>query len=144
LFLIDLGVPRNFAPTLADVDNVYLYNIDDLAAIAAENKALRDAAAKEAEIVIEYGLLQFERWRKKLEASPAIVDMRARIEQICRAELSVGLPNTAESQAETIERLAHALSRRIGHELTAVLERHTGVAASDRDDPPFLLISRNS
>ncbi len=144
LFLIDLGVPRNFAPTLADVDNVYLYNIDDLAAIAAENKALRDAAAKEAEIVIEYGLMQFERWRKKLEASPAIVDMRARIEHICRAELSLGLPKTAESQAETIERLAHVLSRRIGHELTAVLERHIGVTSSDKDDPPFLLIPRTS
>ena len=144
LFLIDLGVPRNFAPTLADVDNVYLYNIDDLAAIAAENKALRDAAAKEAEIVIEYGLLQFERWRKKLEASPAIVDMRARVEQICRAELALGLPNTLESQDEIIERVAHALSRRIGHELTAVLERHTGVTSSDRDDPPFLLIPRTS
>lgn len=144
LFLIDLGVPRNFAPTLADVDNVYLYNIDDLAAIAAENKALRDAAAKEAEIVIEYGLLQFERWRKKLEASPAIVDIRARIEQICRAELSLGLTKTSESQADTIERLAHALSQRIGHELTAVLERHTGVTSSDRDDPPFLLIPRTS
>jgi glutamyl-tRNA reductase len=142
LFLIDLGVPRNFAPTLADVDNVYLYNIDDLAAIAAENKALRDAAAKEAEIVIEYGLMQFERWRKKLEASPAIVDMRARIEHICRTELSQGLPKGLESQAELIEYLTHALSRRIGHELTAVLERHTGVTSSDRDDPPFLLIPR--
>jgi glutamyl-tRNA reductase len=144
LFLIDLGVPRNFAPTLADVDNVYLYNIDDLAAIAAENKALRDAAAKEAEIVIDYGLLQFERWRKKLEASPAIIDIRARIEHICRSELSQALPKDLESQAGAIESLTHALSRRIGHELTAVLERHTGVASGDREDPPFLLIPRTS
>jgi glutamyl-tRNA reductase len=144
LFLIDLGVPRNFAPTLADVDNVYLYNIDDLAAIAAENKALRDAAAKEAEIVIEYGLMQFERWRKKLEASPAIVDIRARIEHICRDALSQSLPKSSESQAKIIEHLTHTLSRRIGHELTAVLERHTGVTSGDRDDPPFLLIPPTS
>lgn len=144
LFLIDLGVPRNFAPTLADVDNVYLYNIDDLATIAAENKALRDAAAKEAEIVIEYGLMQFERWRKKLAAAPAIVDIRARIEQICRAELALGLSNTAESRPEMIERLSYSLSQRIGHELTAVLERQTGVTTTDREDPPFIIVPRRS
>lgn len=144
LFLIDLGVPRNFAPTLADVDNVYLYNIDDLATIAAENKALRAAAAKEAEIVIEYGLMQFERWRKKLAAAPGIVDIRARIEQICRAELAAGLANPSESPADAIERLSYSLSQRIGHELTAVLERQTGVAASDREDPPFIIIPRRS
>ncbi len=142
LFLIDLGVPRNFAPTLADVDNVYLYNIDDLAAIASENKALRDEAAKEAEIVIEYGLMQFERWRKKLAAVPAIVDIRARIENICRTELSLGLPNAPESREETIERLAHSLSQRIGHELTELLERQKGVTTGDRDDPPFIFIPR--
>jgi glutamyl-tRNA reductase len=123
---------------------VYLYNIDDLATIAAENKALRDAAAKEAEIVIEYGLMQFERWRKKLAAAPGIVDIRARIEQICRAELAAGLANPSESPADAIERLSYSLSQRIGHELTAVLERQTGVATSDREDPPFIIIPRGS
>jgi glutamyl-tRNA reductase len=144
LFLIDLGVPRNFSPALADLDNVYLYNIDDLAAIAAENKALRESAAQEAEIVIDYGLMQFERWRRKLAAQPAIVDIRARIEAICSAELSTVLTKSFSGDVESIQQLAYTLSQKIGHELTELIERQKGVGGSDRDEPPFLLLPKRT
>jgi glutamyl-tRNA reductase len=144
LFLIDLGVPRNFSPALADLDNVYLYNIDDLAAIAAENKALRENAAQEAEIVIDYGLMQFERWQRKLAAQPAIVDLRARIESICSGELTAALTKSFAADAEGIQQLAHALSQKIGHELTELLERQKGAGTTDHDEPPFILLPKRT
>jgi glutamyl-tRNA reductase len=144
LFLIDLGVPRNFSPVLADLDNVYLYNIDDLASIAAENKALRENAAREAEIVIDYGLIQFERWRMKVAAQPGIIDLRARIEEICAHELTRALATGESVGVDHIQQLAHSISQKIGHELTEILERQTGIVAPDREDPPIILVPRSS
>jgi glutamyl-tRNA reductase len=140
LFLIDLGVPRNFSPALAEQDNLYLYNIDDLAAIAAENKALREDAAKEADIVIEHGLMHFERWRTRLEAKPTIVDVRGRIQDICDAELRAAVGASGALSQEHIQQIAHSISQKIGHELTSMLERHIGARAVDDEEPPFLIV----
>lgn len=140
LFLIDLGVPRNFSADLADVDNVYLYNIDDLATIATANKALRDAAAREAEIVIEYGLLQFERWRQKLAAQPDIIDLRAKIEHICETEVVLGLNMVDKTRLDDARRIAHAISQKVGHELTRLLERQSGIEGADNEDIPLMLL----
>jgi glutamyl-tRNA reductase len=141
LFLIDLGVPRNFAQELAEVDNVYLYNIDDLAAVAAENLALRQSAARDAEVVIEYGLLQFERWRAKLEAQPEVVDLRLAIERICQVEVTKGMRSMDQtSQSEVVSRVAHAISQKVSHELISVLERQKGIDSPDHEGAPFILV----
>ncbi len=140
LFLIDLGMPRNFAPDLAESDSVYLYNIDDLAGIAAENRALREAAAKEAELVIDYGLLQFERWRAKLAAQPEIVDLRAKVQAICSAEVARHLGMPANSTDISLERLSHAIAQKVAHELTQLMERERGIGAADDSAAPFLVL----
>jgi glutamyl-tRNA reductase len=141
LFLIDLGVPRNFAQDLAEIDNVYLYNIDDLASVAAENRALRESAAKDAEVVIEYGLLQFERWRAKLAARPEVVDLRLAIERICQAEVSKGMRAAKSgSEAEVISRVSYAISQKIGHELVSLLERQRGIETPEGESVPFVIV----
>jgi len=140
LFLIDLGVPRNFSSELSDLDNVYLYNIDDLATIASDNKALRDAAAKDAEIVIEYGLMQFERWRAKLAVQPDIIDLRASIQRICATELEQNLRHIEGISPDVVAHLAYAISQKVGHELTGLVERQRGVSPTEHDDPPFVLL----
>jgi glutamyl-tRNA reductase len=141
LFLIDLGVPRNFSQELADVDNVYVYNIDDLAAVAAENRALRESAAKDAEVVIEYGLLQFERWRAKLAARPEVVDLRLAIERICQAEVAKEMrTGRPRSENEIASRMAHAISQKVSHELITILERQKGIETPGREIAPFVLV----
>jgi glutamyl-tRNA reductase len=141
LFLIDLGVPRNFAQDLAEIDNVYLYNIDDLAAVAAENKALRESAAKDAEVVIDYGLLQFERWRAKIAARPEIVDLRAAIERICQDEVAKAISsNVPEVREDIALRVAYAISQKVSHELTSLLERQRGIDTPGSESAPFTIL----
>ena len=142
LFLIDLGMPRNFSPDLAERDSVYLYNIDDLAEIAAENQALREAAAKEAELVIDYGLLQFERWRAKVAARPEIVDLRSMVELICSTEVSKAIGNELNLQEQVAEKLAHSISQKVAHELTSLLERHKGIGSDEESVAPFLVVPK--
>lgn len=125
LFLIDLGIPRNFAADLAEMDSVYLYNIDDLAGIADENKALREAAAQEAELIIEYGLVQFERWRHKRASQPEILDLREAVRSICAAEVEKYLPNSLNARDDIALELTRAISQKLSHELTRLAERHS-------------------
>lgn len=152
LFLIDLGMPRNFAPDLGELDSIYLYNIDDLAGIADENRGLREAAAREAELVIEYGLLQFERWRAKVRLKPEIVDLRQSVEAICAAEVERRVaalsPAVQAEVREVAAQLAQGVSQKIAHELTTLMYRHaiTVVDPAEGDDGelarPFLIVSR--
>ncbi len=141
LFLIDLGMPRNFAPDLTDIDNIYLYNIDDLASVAAANQSLRESAAKDAEMVIEYGLMQFERWRRKLKVQPELVDLRLTVEEICRGELENALEGVgAEPNQELIRRISGAISQKVNHELTRLLERQNGIESPHHEGVPFVLV----
>ena len=121
LFLIDLGLPRNIAPELSELESIYLYNIDDLATIATENRALREGAAQVAELIIEYGLLQFERWRAKVTAQPEIVDLRARVQRICSDEVARVVTKDLNIQEELATKLAYAISQKVAHELTVLL-----------------------
>jgi glutamyl-tRNA reductase len=137
LFLIDLGVPRNFASDLAEMDSVYLYNIDDLAGIADENRALREAAAQDAELIIEYGLAQFERWRLKRSAQPEIVDLRAAVHEICSTEVARLMAAQAGANQDTVDRLAHSISQKVAHELTKLVEHR--VRGEDESTPLILV-----
>lgn len=123
LFLIDLGVPRNFQPNLGELENVYLYNIDDLGAIADENRALREEAAREAELIVEYGLHQFERWLLKTSAQPRVLDFRGRVREICEAEIdrALGRHLTPEKVADVSSGLSYKISQKISHDLTEIL-----------------------
>ena len=117
--MIDLGVPRNFAPALAELDDVYLYNIDDLAAVAEQHRELREEAAQDAELMIEYALLQFERRVLKAQDQQGLLNLRARVRRICLDELSRELKQRLpqdELEAAS-ELLAHRVSQKISHEL---------------------------
>jgi glutamyl-tRNA reductase len=114
---------------------VYLYNIDDLAAIAEENRGLREAAAKDAELVVEYGLLQFERWRAKVSAKPEIVDMRQRVLSICTSELQDVLSEVVSAKPELLAQLSHSISQKISHELFTYFQQR---GLSDDELDPFV------
>jgi glutamyl-tRNA reductase len=129
LFLIDLGVPRNFTTALDELDDVYLYNIDDLASIAEENKGLREEASRDAEVIIEYGIYQFEKWLKKLALEPELLSLRGKIRAICAEELQEALRGHLPKSTfeQVLQSLTHGISQKVSHEVHSIVGDVSGV-----------------
>jgi glutamyl-tRNA reductase len=130
MFLIDLGVPRNFNEGLNDLDNVYLYNIDDLAAVTDGAREQRGREAQKAEAIVEVELESFWRWLSRLELVPAIKDIRANIERVREAELGrhrAWLAALPDDQRAHIEALSRGIINKILHRILSELRRNNGV-----------------
>ena len=77
LLLIDLAVPRDIDPSCAEIPGVSLYDIDDLQAVIARNRKVRQAEARKAEGIIEEEIQHFATWLGSLEVLPTIAALRA-------------------------------------------------------------------
>ncbi|MGH3104373.1 MAG: glutamyl-tRNA reductase [Gaiellaceae bacterium] len=88
LFLIDLAVPRDLDPAIHELDDCYLYDIDDLEAVVAESLAGRRREAERAEAIVAEQAERFRAWQASLDVVPAIASLRARAEEIRTAELA--------------------------------------------------------
>jgi glutamyl-tRNA reductase len=87
LLLVDLAVPRDLDPAIADLEGCYLYDIDDLEAIVVETLSLRRREAERAEAIVAAEAEKFHVWHASLDVVPAIASLRARAEEIREAEL---------------------------------------------------------
>jgi glutamyl-tRNA reductase len=111
LFLIDIAVPRDVDPRAGEIEQVFLYNIDDLQAIVRENLEKRGAEIGRAEQIVEEEAEKFAIWHRSREAVPTIVALRQRFEGIRRSELDrlepklASLPPEARARVEEITRL---------------------------------------
>ena len=126
MFLIDLSVPRAFDPAINEIDNVYLYDIDDLADLSEENLAERQREAGKAELIIEAEVDKFWRWLNGLDAVPTIVALRERVENIrCRElEKTLGaLKDLTPRQREALDALTSAIVKKILHSPIMHLKR---------------------
>ncbi|HUI27590.1 MAG TPA: glutamyl-tRNA reductase, partial [Candidatus Kryptonia bacterium] len=118
MFLIDLSVPRAFDPAINDVDNVYLYDIDDLSSVSEDNLAERQREASKAELIIETEVTKFWRWLTGLDSVPTIVALRERVETIRRRELEKtlnALKEVSPRHREALEALTGAIVNKILH-----------------------------
>jgi glutamyl-tRNA reductase len=118
LFLIDLAVPRNLDPAIAQVGGAYLYNIDDLQQVADSNRELRMKKAGEAEEIVASEVETFRRRLASQDAVPTILELQQRLESIRAAELEKCLrkvgPITPE-QRDAIEMLTTQMVNKILH-----------------------------
>jgi glutamyl-tRNA reductase len=111
LFIIDIAVPRDVDPHAADIEQVFLYNIDDLQAIVRENMQRRGAEVSRAEQIVEEEVSKFASWYRAREAVPTIVALRQRFEAIRRAELErldfklAALPPEARDRVDEVTHL---------------------------------------
>ncbi|MBN1382989.1 MAG: glutamyl-tRNA reductase [Deltaproteobacteria bacterium] len=125
LFLIDIAVPRDIEPQAGEIDNVYLYNIDNLQEIVDENLKARKLAARRAEAIIEEEVLKYEQWRSTLEVVPTIVSLREKFAAIAERELrkSEGwMQNLSNEDKQHIEIIIHSIINKITHEPIAGLK----------------------
>ncbi len=87
LFLIDIAVPRDVEPTVNELDNVYLYDVDDLSHVVAQSLEVRRAEAEHAESIVVEELRGFDQRRSQQAAKPVIVALRERTRAILATEL---------------------------------------------------------
>jgi glutamyl-tRNA reductase len=88
LFIIDIAVPRDVEPAAGDIEQVFLYNIDDLQATVRENLARRTSEVTRAEAIVAEEVEKFAGWFRARGAIPTVVALRQRFEAIRRAELA--------------------------------------------------------
>jgi glutamyl-tRNA reductase len=118
LFLIDIAVPRDLDPKLNDLENIYLYSIDDLQQVVEINKAERDKEAVRAERIVTEETLKFMLWLGSMEITPTIVAMREKADEIYRTELDrtlSHLKNLSPKEQKTIEKMAASIANKLLH-----------------------------
>lgn len=129
LFLIDIAVPRDVDPDANQLDNVYLYDIDDLGQVVEENRASRQQEAERARWIIEEEVAAFLRWLDELRLQPTIVALLDQGERIARKELRKSIrqlgPDPDPAVVAIMERLAHSICHKIYHEPIAYLKRRS-------------------
>src|SRR5829696_5470902 len=114
---IDIAVPRDIDPVVQTIENVYLYDIDDLQAVVERNAEGRQEAAEEGEAMISPAVLEFTGWLSTLHVVPLIQELRDGAEQIRRHELARALRKmdlSPEEQAD-VERMSHSLVNKLLH-----------------------------
>jgi len=128
LFLIDIAVPRDIDPAAGRIENVYLYNIDDLQAIVDENMQNRSKEAEKAEAIIAEEIAHHVDWLNSLEVVPTIVSLRQKLEGIVKLELErsgAWLKNLSEEDRKNIEILAASIVNKILHGPTVGLKEES-------------------
>ncbi|MCW5981756.1 MAG: glutamyl-tRNA reductase [Bryobacteraceae bacterium] len=126
MFLIDIAVPRNIDPEVNQIDNVFLYDIDDLQQVAEENMEGRRHVAVEAETIIEEEVVRMVARLKAREVTPTIVSIQQQLEALRVAELERAhgrLVSLTAEQREAIEVLTRGLIAKIAHGPISELRR---------------------
>jgi glutamyl-tRNA reductase len=126
LFFIDIAVPRDVEPRVNELENVYVYDIDDLKGIVEDNLAHRRDEAVKAERIVQEEVLKYERWLKSLEVVPTIVSLREKAEDIRQAEIKksrTSLGSLTPAQVKAVETLTVSLSEKIINDPILVLKK---------------------
>lgn len=134
MFFIDIAVPRDIDPRVNDVENVYLYTVDDLQEVVNANLQQRGEEAKKAEAIVEQEIGQFFKWLSSLGITPTIVALRSRFDEIRRAELEKTLANWKDLPPDgqkRLEALTNAIMNKLLHPPTSLLKKSGQGGRSD-------------
>ncbi len=118
LFIIDIAVPRDVAPEVNDLDNVYLYDIDDLQGVVDQNLDERRRQAEVAAGMIEGEVESFQRWRQSLDLGPTIAALRDRLHGIGKSEIERfrrRLGTLTPEQQLLVEELTRSVIQKVLH-----------------------------
>jgi glutamyl-tRNA reductase len=121
LLLIDLAVPRDIDSSCQEIDGVSLYDIDDLEAVIARNRTVRQAEARRAEGIVEEEIKSFAGWLGSLEVLPTVSALRARAVEIAEQVLRENegkWESASPGDLERVDAIARAVLNRLLHEPT--------------------------
>ena len=128
IFLIDIAVPRDIAPEVNELENVYLYDIDDLQNVVNANMEERQKEAENAMEIVKHEVTKFNNWFSTLDAVPTIVEMRNRAEYMRKIEVEKNLKtmdHLSSDDKESIHLLTQSIVNKILHKPTINLKKKT-------------------
>ncbi len=138
VFIIDIAVPRNIDPEVNTIDNVYLYDIDDLQNVLQANMEERKKELKRAESIVQDEVRAFLAWISSLNLVPTIVSLRERAEKIRQGEfekaLSLLQAPVSDKDRKALEAMSQAIVNKILHDPVATLKK-----AEEKGDTPGLV-----
>lgn len=127
LTIMDLAVPRDIEPAVAELPGVYLYNIDDLQTTLDKNLALRQAAIPQVEALLAEGVESFWQWLQSRQIIPILTSFRSKVSALADAEVKLALKRmeglNQQNQA-AVTRAVHRIVNRMLHEPTERLKAH--------------------
>ncbi|MBV9190406.1 MAG: glutamyl-tRNA reductase [Betaproteobacteria bacterium] len=128
IFMVDLAVPRDIEPEAAELDDVFLYSVDDLGQIVAANIDSRRSAVAQAEAIIDSQVGQFMHWMQVRESVPLIRALRGRADEARREELDRALRMLArgEDPAKVLDTLSQGLVNKLMHAPMQALNEAAG------------------
>ncbi|MEO8655996.1 MAG: glutamyl-tRNA reductase, partial [Ramlibacter sp.] len=128
MFMVDLAVPRDIEPEVKDLEDVYLYTVDDLASVVQTGQANRQAAVAQAEAIIDAGVQSFLHWMDKRGTVPLILQLNAQADEWRAMELARARKLLA--RGENVDAVLEALSKGLTQKMLhgAMAELHAGDA----------------
>ncbi len=134
IFFIDIAVPRDVDPAVNDMDNVYLYDIDDLKDLSQKHLSDRVRESEKAQVIIDDEAARFSEWLRKVDVNPLISHIMARAEEIRSKEMKRALGRMGVSDDETvnnIDTMTRALMNKLVHPYLALLKENGDPAVFD-------------
>jgi glutamyl-tRNA reductase len=129
MFLIDIAVPRNIDPAINSIDNVFLYDIDDLQEVVHANLRERLKEAEHAEALVTEEVERMMARLKVAEVTPTIVSLQEQLEQIRAAEIEKvrrKFGPFTQQQEQALEALTRGIINKIAHGPISEIRRHAG------------------
>ncbi|HTB23442.1 MAG TPA: glutamyl-tRNA reductase [bacterium] len=126
---IDISVPRNIEPAVGALEHVYLYNLDDLDALAAEHRGRRETASREAEALLKRSLGAINDWMAVSRVAPTLGRLSAHFEAVREAELaraSAKLAHLSPEDRQKVEALTKAMMNKLLHAPLSRLKAQAG------------------
>ena len=118
MFFIDIAVPRDIDPAVNELDNVYLYDIDDLQHVVEENRKTREHESALAETIIAHEIEDVLRWFDEQQVVPAVIRLRRKAETIRQQELEKlfsKLGPLSDSERQAIEAMSSSIINKLLH-----------------------------
>ncbi len=126
LFLIDIAVPRDLDPKINDLENIYLYDVDDLSNVVESNKSEREHEAERAGRIVTEEVLKFLQWLDDMELTPTISALRSKADSIAKAELAKTIANfdLSPKQKKSLEKMTGAIVNKLLHDPILFLKKN--------------------
>ncbi|MEN6519540.1 MAG: glutamyl-tRNA reductase [Armatimonadota bacterium] len=133
IFMIDIAVPRDIEPSVSELDNVYLYDMDDLQSIVQESVDERQKETEKVKEIVAEETRKFSAWMKTLEAVPLIKSLREKLDELKETEWqrsSAKLSHLSDKDKETVRMMMQSLVNKITHNPLVKIKEYSSCADS--------------